>query len=439
MKKNHHLSILNDLRTFLILWSTQSLSALGSAMTSFALIIWSYQQQGSALTTALLSVCSYAPYVLVSIFAGAFSDRWNKKTTMLVCDSLAAASTVVILVLFLTGQLRIWHLYCLNAVNGLMNTVQKPAADVSVSLLSPKRYYQKVSSLQSFSNSLITILKPVIATAFLAFAGIQAVLIFDLATFALAFLVLLFFVRIPDASQEKKKESVLKAAKAGLTYLKENRGILDLIFFLAAVNLTASIYNAALPAMLLSRNGGSEFSLGVINAVTGITMLIGSVISTFSPAPKSRVRVICNTLLISMSTENFFLAFGQTLPVWCVGAALGWITIPLMNANLDTLFRTTVPIPMQGRVYSARNTLQFFTIPVGYFLGGLLVDQVFEPLMASQRADSLLVKLLGSGKGAGAALLFLVIAFFGVLTCLVFRKDRHIWALDKKEKTVQGP
>ena len=82
-------------RPFLLLWATQALSALGSAMTSFALIIWSYQQQGSALTTALLAVCSYAPYVLFSLFAGALSDRWDKKRTLLVCDTLAALGTLL--------------------------------------------------------------------------------------------------------------------------------------------------------------------------------------------------------------------------------------------------------------------------------------------------------------------------------------------------------
>ena len=79
------LSALRPLRPFLLLWSTQALSALGSGMTSFALVIWAYGQSGSALSTALLSICSYAPYVLLSIFAGALSDRWNKKVTMLVC------------------------------------------------------------------------------------------------------------------------------------------------------------------------------------------------------------------------------------------------------------------------------------------------------------------------------------------------------------------
>ena len=84
---------IHTLRDFLILWLTQALSQLGSAMSGYALILWSYRQTGSALSTALLSVCSYAPYVAVSVFAGALSDRWDKRRTMLVCDSLAAAGT----------------------------------------------------------------------------------------------------------------------------------------------------------------------------------------------------------------------------------------------------------------------------------------------------------------------------------------------------------
>lgn len=424
------------LRSFLILWSTQSFSALGSSMTSFALIVWSYQQQGSALTTAILSVCSYAPYVLMSIFAGALSDRWNKKATMLVCDSLAAATTLIVLLLLQTQRLGLWHLYGLNAINGLMNTVQKPAADVTVSLLTPQKQYQKVSGMQSFSNSLVNILAPVAASAFLALFGIQAVILFDLMTFAVAFLVLLFFVEIPPMTAENpSSESVLQSAKAGLRYLWDHRGILDIILFLAAINFTASIYHAALPAMLLSRNGGSEVALGVVNMVTGLAMVAGSILTSFLPAPKSRVRVICNTLLIAMSTENFFLALGQSLPVWCIGAVLGWVCIPIMSANLDVLLRSNIPIAMQGRVYATRNTLQFFTIPIGYFLGGVLVDRVFEPFMAAQPTGSFFSAVFGQGKGTGAALLFFVIALIGVLTCLLFRKDPHLWALERENQS----
>ena len=128
-------------------------------------------------------------------------------------------------------------------------------------------------------------------------------------------------------------------------------------------------------------------------------MVGGSILVSLIPSPKSRVRIICNSLLLAMSTENFFLAFGKSVPVWCIGAFLGWIAIPFMNANMDVLFRNHIPLNMQGRVYSARNTLQFFTIPIGYFMGRFLVDKVFEPFMASQSAASIFITLFGQGKG----------------------------------------
>lgn len=425
-------TFIRELHSFLVLWSTQSLSSLGSSMTGFALIIWSYQQQGSALSTALLSVCSYTPYILMAIFAGALSDSWNKKITMLASDTFAALCTAASLLLLCTGRLEIWHLYLLNALNGLMSTVQRPAADVAVSLLIPKKYYQRTSGMQQLSNSLINIITPAAASAVLALAGIEAVLIFDLLTFAVAFIALLCFVKIPEPpAREEQRETVMQSVRSGLGYLKQNRGILDLILFLAVINLIASIYEAALPAMLLSREGGGEAALGIVNTAMGIAMLAGSILVSFLPAPKSRVRVICNSLLFAMSTENFLLALGRSVPVWCIGAALGWIFIPMMNANMDVLLRNWIPIEMQGRVFSVRNSLQFFTIPIGYFVGGLLVDRVFEPLMASLPQGTFLTALFGSGKGSGAALLFFVIGFAGMFTCLFFRRDKNLWKLEE--------
>lgn len=226
----------------------------------------------------------------------------------------------------------------------------------------------------------------------------------------------------------------MQSAKGGVDYLWKNRGILDLILFLAAINLVASIYDAVFPAMMLSRGGGSRAAMGIVNSVVGITTFAGSVLATFLKEPKSRIRVICNCLLISMSTENLLLALGRSVPIWCVGAFLGWITIPIMNTNLEAILRIRIPVEIQGRVFAARNTLQFFTIPVGYFLGGFLVDRIFEPFMARQSGESIWVRLLGSGKGSGAAAVFLFIAFAGVGVCLYFRKFSHIWELEKNDE-----
>lgn len=409
-----------EIRTFLLLWITQSFSALGSAMTSYALVIWSYSQEGSALMTALLMVCSYAPYVVFSIFAGALSDRWNKKITMLVCDTIAALTTVAMLFLLKNGELRVWHLYLINAVNGLMNTVQQPASEVAVTRVLPKKYYQRVGGMRYFASSLNSILTPIIATAILGIGGIGVIIGFDLFTFGTAFLTLALCIHIPQGDQEtQESEKLLTAARKGLTYLNEEKGIFHLILFLAAINLVASVYDAAFPAMILSRNGGSERVLGVVNTVIGVTTLAGSILASFVKVPKSRVRVICNCLLFSMSFENFLLALGRTQFIWCVGGFLGWIFIPLMSTNLDAIMRLYVPEKMQGRVYSVRNSFQFFTIPIGYFLGGFLVDRVFEPLMSRQSQDSILVALFGYGKGSGAAFLFFVIALQELLCACI--------------------
>lgn len=429
MKTNKN--TLKEMKLFFLLWITQSFSGLGSAMTSYALVIWSYTQKGSALMTAFLMVSSYAPYVLLSIFAGALSDKWNKKITMLVCDTIAALTTVIMLILLQSDQLQIWHLYLINGVNGLMNTVQQPASEVAVTRVLPKKYYQKVGGLRYFASSLNSILTPIIATAFMEIAGMGAVIIFDLFTFGAAFLTLAFFIQIPESREkEEKREPLWLSAKKGITYLKKEWGIFNLILFLAAINLVASIYDAAFPAMMLSRNGGSEKVLGLVNAVIGISTFTGSILAFFIKKPKSRIRVICNCLLFSMSTENFLLAFGRTPFIWCIGGFLGWIAIPIMSTNLDAVMRLHVPEQMQGRVYSVRNSLQFFTIPIGYFLGGFLVDQVFEPIMKGRDAESILVKMFGGGKGSGAAFLFFVIAFAGIGVCLYFRRNKYIWKLE---------
>ncbi len=429
---------IKELKTFLILWSTQSLSQLGSAMTNFALTLWLYEKTGSALQTAALSICSYAPYVLMSIFAGALSDRWDKKKIMLCCDTFAACCSAAVLVLLKTDSLRPVHMYLLNAVNGLMNTVQQPAGDVAMTLITPKKHYQKISGLRSFSNSLVTILHPVFATAVFAFVGMEGVIYIDLGTFAAAFLALLLFVRIPDADRKEanrkdaasKKsgaaedsaadESLWASAKAGLFYLRTHGLILALILFMAGVNLSASVFDAVLPPYVLSNPRGGETVLGIVTSCAGIAMLLGSLLATALPAPKNRIRVIWLTMIFSLGAETFLLAFARTPALWCAAQVIGWLPVPLMDANLDVILRSTIPPEMQGRVYSCRNTLQFFTIPIGLFLGGFLVDKVCEPFMSAADPRGLFAVMFGIGKGSGAAMTMFLLCIGSVVICLGF-------------------
>ncbi len=414
---------------FIILWATQTLSRLGSSLTPFALILWAYGETGSALSTVLLTVSSYVPYILLSLPVGTLTDRMDKKRLMLASDAAAAACTLSVLFLWISGNLELWHLYLVNAITGTAQTFQQPASEVATTLVTPEDKYQKAGSLNALAYSVINMASPVIATALYSTGGLTLVIIVDLSTFTLAFLSLLFFVSIPKMEKGKRERShIMMDLKEALCFLRTNAGILQVILFLASINFIASIYNAALPAMILSF--GSESMLAAVQAAAGIAMIAGSAIAAMMPAPVSRVKVIIISLFISMSTENFMLSFSRSPVIWCIGAFLGWLCIPVMNTNLDALLRSSIPEDIQGRVYSARNMLQFFTIPLGYLAGGFLVDTVFEPFMAL-RSGTVLNQLFGKGKGSGAAFLFAVIGVMGVLVCMIFSRLQAMRKLEE--------
>lgn len=412
-----------ELKDFLILWSTQSLSQLGSSITGFALTLWLYEKTGSALSTATLAICSYAPYVLMSIFAGALTDRFDKKKTLLNCDVFAALCTILVFVLFQTNSLMVWHLYVLNAMSGLMNTIQQPASEVALTLIIPKKHYQKTSGLRSLSSSLIAVLNPLIATSLYAFIGLNGVIAVDIGSFIIAFAVLLFFITIPETTNSNKKESVLVLAKEGLMFLKQNPLITTLVLFMSGVNLVASAFDAALPGYVLPNPKGGLSVLGIVTSCSGAAMIIGSLMVSVLPTPKNRVKTIYLTMLFSLGTENFLLAFSREPALWCVGQIIGWILVPVMSANLDVILRTSIPMELQGRVYACRNTLQFFTIPIGLFLGGFMVDTVCEPFMNAYGHLAILKTLFGTGKGSGAALMMLVLGVSGSLICIIAGKQ----------------
>lgn len=432
MKKDH---IFSGLGNFLILWGLQFVSTLGTAMTNFALIVWVYGQEGTASSIALLSVCSLVPSILFSFVAGAIADRWDKKLTMLVTDAFAALGTVAVLMLYLSSALQIWHLYIINFLLSFMNAFQGPASYVATSLLVPKDQYVRVSGLQAFSGSIVTILAPALGSALLAFGGLKTVLIIDLVTFSFAFSILMLFIKIPalERHAEEVKESFLKSCLAGVRFLKEHQALLRIILFFAFINFIAKMGGyGMMPALILSRTANDQVALGMVQAAVGTGMLIGSVLVTLMRPAKSRVGVIFFACGISFLLGDVGQSLAHTLPLWMIAAFASNVPMAFLNANLTAVMRSNVPIEMQGRVFSARDTIQFSTIPAGLFLGGVLADYVFEPFMnAASPIQNALSLFFGMGKGSGIAIMFFIVGIIGCVASFFCLKNPVYKALDK--------
>ena len=168
-------SFLKELRSFFVLWSSQTVSSLGTAMTEFALIIWVYGQTETASSVTLLTICIFLPTILFRFIAGTLVDRWDKKRIMLVSDFVAACGTATIFLLYSVSGLHAWHLYVINILLSFMNAFQCPASFVATSLLVPKEQYTRVSGLQSFAGSVVSILAPALGSVLLSVGGLPLV------------------------------------------------------------------------------------------------------------------------------------------------------------------------------------------------------------------------------------------------------------------------
>ena len=122
----------NNMKKYILFWLTQAISNLGSSITSFALTLWLYTVNHSAMQLSLMMFCRYIPYVISGPWVGGFVDRHNKKKIMLVCDLVAALCSVTTLALYLTGELNVWMICGINTIIGFMNAFQSPADRKSV-------------------------------------------------------------------------------------------------------------------------------------------------------------------------------------------------------------------------------------------------------------------------------------------------------------------
>ena len=427
-----------QLHSFLLLWGSQTVSQLGTAMTDYAVIIWVYSRKGTASSVTLLTICSFLPTIFFRFLAGSIVDRWSKKRVMLAADLLAACGTLAVLILHSGDILQIWHLYVINFLLSLMNAFQEPASFVAVSMLVPKEHYARAGGLQGFSGAAVSILAPALGALLLASGGLDAVLIIDLATFAVAFSVLLFLIRIPEPERtETGEEPFSTTCLAGIWYLKEHTAILRITLFLAVINFLAKLGgDGMLSPFILGRTNNNQPILGAVESFVAIGLLAGSLLAALVKPVKKRIPLIFITTGLIFS-GSIIQSLTSRPWLWCAAAFGSYLLAAVMNVNLDTMMREKVPTEMQGRVFSAKSTLQNFTIPVSLLLGGILADTVFEPFMMTESpAQRMLSGLFGTGKGSGIGLMFFIVGIAGMAVSFTRLRKPVYSELDRTE-TVQ--
>ncbi|CAN5537691.1 MFS transporter [soil metagenome] len=428
-----HTKKLNSMQIFTIIWAGQLVSLLGSRMTRFALMIWAYEQAGSATTLALIGFFAWVPYIVLSPVAGVWVDRLDRRWVLILSDVGSGVLTLLVIGLFQTGSLAIWHIYLLEAASSLFDAFQGPAYMAATSTLLPKASYGRANGMRSLAQDGTMILAPIIAGALLPLIGIGGIMLIDVATFLVAVFTLgvIHLPIAPGNSETINNPAFGEELRFGFRYIFTRKGLLGLMVLFMGIEFFATLtYFSVMPALILARTGGDERALGIVQATLGAAGVVGGLLMSIFGLPKRKIHAVCGLCAISFLCGDFLFAIGRTLPHWLIASAVAAVFIPFISGANRTIWQTKVAPHFQGRVLAVSNMFTSAPKPFAYLLAGPIADRWLGPAMQPNGALAPSFGwLVGTGPGAGIGLMFVGTAILGALMSLsgyLFRAVRHV-------------
>jgi hypothetical protein len=292
----------------------------------------------------------------------------------------------------------------------------------------PKEQLGRVNGLMSLIESGPGVMAPLLAGALLPVIGLTGILSVDIITFFLAVGALLV-VHIPQPRQTEEGKAaaqggILKEAVFGFRYIFSRPSLLGLQLVFFCGNLFSGIALTVMSPMILARTNQNSLIFGTVQTAGAIGGIVGAIGMSAWGGFKRRVHGVLLGFIISGILGTALMGLKYGLVIWIAGTVIEGLMIPLMNGSNQAIWQSKVAPDLQGRVFSARRLIAWFTNPIAPVIGGVLADYVLEPAMKVQGVlPNTFGWLVGSGAGSGMGFLMVVcgvaISLIGVAGYLV--------------------
>ena len=390
---------------FYLIVATQTISLIGSRMTSIGLGIWVFSQTGDTTPLLLTAFFTELPGMLVGSLLGVFVDRWDRRRVLILADVGQAAGTLILMLAFLSGGFRVWHLYLIALLQGVCMAFQQPAESATTTVLAPASHRERANAIRQLAFPLAGVIAPALTGSLYAAIGLPGVMTIDLATFLIAILAV-YLVRIPrprpTAEGLSTQGRMLQEWLGGLRYLAARRPLLYFVLYLTFINfLLNGPLELAIPYLILVT--GSEALTGRLLSVMSSGAFTGAILVTVWGGARPRMRALLAGLLLSGA---MFLAYGTARsPLGlAVSIFLLMAPLPVMNALFISIMQVKTPPDMQGRIFAVIGQLGFLGSTTSFLLTGPLVDRLLNPAVGAP-AWRWAEPLVGRAPGAGIGLL----------------------------------
>jgi DHA3 family macrolide efflux protein-like MFS transporter len=362
---------------FFTIWTGQSISLVGSSLTQFVLVWWITQETGSASALAIAGMMAMLPAALFSPLSGAIADRFSRRAIMILADAVTAFCMLVLVILFATDQIELWHIYTLMFVRSTMQSFQQPAAAASTVNLVPAEWVNRVAGMNQSLQGVMTIASAPLGAVALAFLPIEIALMIDVFT-AILGITPLFFYKIPQPARVEHHDSpctILHDISEGANYILHRRGLFMLYAMTALVVLTVMPTFSLTPLLVMKHFGGGVNEVAVMEALAGVGIILGGIFISVWRFPVRRVVVVLVSFAVSCGTVALTaLAPEDMLPLAIFWWFLSGVSFSTGNAPMTALLQTVVPNELQGRTLALLNMVFGFAAPIGLAIAGPLGD-----------------------------------------------------------------
>lgn len=417
------------MRTFVILWFGQLVSTIGTYMSGFALELWAWETTGSATSLALIGFFFQVPRIIVNLVSGLIVDRVNRKYLILLGDSIAALSSLLLLLLYLSDHLQIWHLYLMTAITSIFSQLQELAYSASISLLVSQQHYTRTSSMGSALHYGSLILAPALAASLYPTIGVSGILSIDGVTFLVAITTLLSrTIPQPVAPGLSSFKHLGQDLSFGFHFLFTHVPLRNLLLLVLPFWFVHDLGDHLYAPMILARTDGSAEVLGHIGTAAGIGGVTGAIVVSIWGGFQQPLRGVFSGM-IGAGLSKMTVGLGRSPRVWLPAQFCSSCNFPLMDSSETAIWMATVAPEIQGRVFAVNSLLGQCLSALAAIVAGPLGDRLIEPAMTSPaRLSQWLGGIFGSAPGAGFALIYttcalsmVVIGIYGFYRSLITR------------------
>lgn len=354
---------------------SQAVTLFGSTLVQMAVVWTITMETASGLWVAAFSAAAYLPQFVLSLVAGAWADRWNKKGMILGAD---AATALVTLAMVLTLEQAENAGVLLPALLGMTILrscgagVQTPAVQAVIPQLVPPASRMRVNGINATMQALVNFGAPIAAGAVLVLWSLRWTLMIDVLT-ALLGTTVLVFLRLPVMRPDSTAPTaVLRETLRGFWKRRQLRTMLGLYGLFTIFCVPAGF----LAGLFVRRTFQvSYWALSLVEVVGFVGMTFGGVLMSTWGGFRDRLRTL--TLGLGLfGGLTILLGLAVRLDDYLLTMFFYGVAMTMVQVTLTTLFQESVAPDEHGRLFGLLGSIYAGALSFGMVAFGALADGV---------------------------------------------------------------